>query len=206
MGVVCAWSGSHLPQVCGCYWQAEINIRLRAPDCLGSQPGLGRRLRSQSLSKLCNILSGNVAGGGMSLPVALTMTGPEPHLMEGEREAAADEALHGVTGLGVGHRVHRRPPLVQPVLRLHLRGVHHGGVHHLRAGVHGVHHLGLRAAGDCRHVGAAGWELDPGGQARGLLLVRGGRGRGRGGHVTRVVQIPAPWQWRLDWPGPATFE
>ena len=97
------------------------------------------------------------------------MTGPGPHLGEGKWEAAADEALHGVTGLGVGHRVYRRSPLVEPLLRLHLRGVHHVGVQHPRARVRGVHHVGLRAAGDCRHVGAAGWELDPG--CLGLLLV-----------------------------------
>ena len=121
------------------------------------------------------------------------MTGPGPHLREGERETAADEALHGVTRLGIGHCVYCSPSLCQPLLCLHL---HRVGVHHLGAGVHSVHHLGLRAAGDCRHVGAAGGELDTGG--RGLLLVRGGCGGGRGWHVASVIQIPAPGPRRLN--------
>ena len=123
------------------------------------------------------------------------MTGPGPHLGEGERETAGDECLHGVTGLGIGHSVHRSPPLCQPLLLLRLH-LHRVGVHHLGAGVHSVHHLRLRAAGDCRHVGAAGGELDTGG--RGLLLVRGGCGGGRGWHVACVIQITAPGPRRLN--------
>ena len=151
---------------------------------VSARPGAAAQV--PSLSKLCSHFIGEC------LPVALN-DGPGPHLGEGDWETAADEGLHGVTGLGVGHRVHSRPPLDQPLLRLHLPRV---GVHHLGAGVRGVHHLGLRAARDSRHVGAAGWELDTGG--RGLLLVRGGCGRGRGGHVACVIQVPAPRPRRLS--------